>query len=112
MDTFIGTARVDGAGNSSSPASTRRRVTDAPNLVSQGVIKPDTARLLVQRYLNHLDHFLYGLASRYDDIEQIHGMDITFVTTASRDDVAFALLRELGMPFKGEERPRGMANAS
>jgi len=48
----------------------------------------------------------------YDQIDQIRGMDITFVTTASRDDVAFALLRELGMPFKGEERPRGMANAS
>ena len=48
----------------------------------------------------------------YDQIDQIRGMDITFVTTATRDDVAFALLRELGMPFKGEERPRGMANAS
>ena len=48
----------------------------------------------------------------YDQIDQIRGMDITFVTTATRDDVAFALLRELGMPFRGEERPRGMANAS
>jgi large subunit ribosomal protein L5 len=44
----------------------------------------------------------------YDQIDQIRGMDITFVTTASRDDHAFALLRELGMPFRGEERPRGM----
>ena len=41
----------------------------------------------------------------YDLIEQIHGMDITFVTTADRDDRAFALLRELGMPFRGEEKP-------
>ena len=48
----------------------------------------------------------------YDQIDQIRGMDITFVTTATRDDQAFALLRELGMPFRGEERPRGMANAS
>jgi large subunit ribosomal protein L5 len=38
----------------------------------------------------------------YDDIEKIHGMDITFVTTADRDDLARALLRELGMPFRGE----------
>jgi len=38
----------------------------------------------------------------YDKVEQIHGMDITFVTTAGRDDVAMALLRELGMPFRGE----------
>jgi len=36
----------------------------------------------------------------YDKIEQIHGMDITFVTTTNKDDQAFALLRELGMPFR------------
>ena len=40
----------------------------------------------------------------YDMIDQIHGMDITFVTTATRDDHGLALLRELGMPFRGEER--------
>ena len=37
----------------------------------------------------------------YDKVERIHGMDITFVTTARRDDEAQALLRELGMPFRG-----------
>ena len=47
----------------------------------------------------------------YDQIDQIRGMDITFVTSATRDDQAFALLRELGLPFRGEERPRGLANA-
>jgi large subunit ribosomal protein L5 len=41
----------------------------------------------------------------YDMVEQIHGMDITFVTTARRDDQAFALLRELGMPFRGDDKP-------
>jgi large subunit ribosomal protein L5 len=40
----------------------------------------------------------------YDEIEQIHGMDITFVTSTNRDDEAFALLRELGMPFRTEEK--------
>jgi large subunit ribosomal protein L5 len=40
----------------------------------------------------------------YDEIEQIHGMDITFVTSTNRDDEAFALLRELGMPFRSEEK--------
>jgi large subunit ribosomal protein L5 len=40
----------------------------------------------------------------YDSIETIHGMDITFVTTAGRDDLAFALLRELGMPFRGNDK--------
>jgi len=38
----------------------------------------------------------------YDKVEKIHGMDITFVTTANRDDEGQALLRELGMPFRGE----------
>lgn len=41
----------------------------------------------------------------YDMVEQIHGMDITFVTTTDKDDQSFALLRELGMPFRGDEKP-------
>jgi large subunit ribosomal protein L5 len=41
----------------------------------------------------------------YDQVEQVHGLDITFVTTTDRDDHAFALLRELGMPFRGEQKP-------
>ena len=41
----------------------------------------------------------------YDMVEQIHGMDITFVTTTNKDDQAFALLRELGMPFRGDDKP-------
>ncbi|AHG90323.1 Ribosomal protein L5 [Gemmatirosa kalamazoonensis] len=41
----------------------------------------------------------------YDMVEQVHGMDITIVTTAERDDLALALLRELGMPFRGEQKP-------
>ena len=35
----------------------------------------------------------------------MHGLDITFVTSAKRDDRAFALLRELGMPFRGDDKP-------
>ncbi|HYT72483.1 MAG TPA: 50S ribosomal protein L5 [Gemmatimonadales bacterium] len=38
----------------------------------------------------------------YDKVDKIHGMDITLVTSAGRDDAARALLRELGMPFRGE----------
>jgi large subunit ribosomal protein L5 len=40
----------------------------------------------------------------FDMVEHIHGMDITFVTTAGRDDHALALLRELGMPFRGDDK--------
>ena len=35
----------------------------------------------------------------YDDIMQIHGMNITIVTTAKEDKAAYALLEKLGMPF-------------
>ncbi len=38
----------------------------------------------------------------YDRVEKIHGMDITLVTSADRDDLAMGLLRELGWPFRGE----------
>ena len=37
----------------------------------------------------------------YDKVEKIHGIDVTFVTSAGRDDTGQALLRELGMPFRG-----------
>ncbi|HRP08631.1 MAG TPA: 50S ribosomal protein L5 [Gemmatimonadales bacterium] len=38
----------------------------------------------------------------FDKVESVHGMDITLVTTAGRDDLAMALLREFGWPFRGE----------
>ncbi len=38
----------------------------------------------------------------YDEIVRVHGMDITFVTSTDRDDEALVLLREMGMPFRGE----------
>jgi large subunit ribosomal protein L5 len=41
----------------------------------------------------------------YDMVDLIHGMDISFITTTNKDDQALALLRELGMPFRGEEKP-------
>jgi large subunit ribosomal protein L5 len=38
----------------------------------------------------------------YDKVQKIHGMDIVIVTTTDKDDEALALLREMGMPFRGE----------
>ncbi len=38
----------------------------------------------------------------YDEIVRIHGLDITFVTSTDKDDEALVLLREMGMPFRGE----------
>jgi large subunit ribosomal protein L5 len=45
----------------------------------------------------------------YDEIESIHGMDITFVTSTNRDDHAYALLKELGMPFRSDDKKGGRA---
>ena len=35
-----------------------------------------------------------------DKNPKIHGMEITFVTTAKTDEEAYALLKEFGLPFK------------
>ena len=45
----------------------------------------------------------------YDEIESIHGMDITFVTSTNKDDQAYALLKELGMPFRSDDKKGGRA---
>ena len=38
----------------------------------------------------------------YDNVDEVHGMDIVLVTTTDKDDEALALLKEMGMPFRGE----------
>jgi large subunit ribosomal protein L5 len=38
----------------------------------------------------------------YDKVHEVHGMDITIVTTTDKDDEAYALLRQMGFPFRGE----------
>ncbi len=38
----------------------------------------------------------------FDKVGQIHGMDITVVTSTNKDDEALALLRAMGFPFRGE----------
>lgn len=40
-----------------------------------------------------------------DNVDRIDGMDVTFVTSAETDEEAYALLKELGMPFvrRGED---------
>ena len=48
----------------------------------------------------------------YDKVDQIHGMDIVIVTSTSKDAEAFALLREMGMPFRGETPVLASAEAA
>ena len=37
---------------------------------------------------------------QYDSVASIHGMDITFVTTAKTNDEGKALLKHMGVPFR------------
>ena len=46
-----------------------------------------------------LDEQLIFTEIDYDSIMQIHGMNITMVTTTESDSEAFALLEKFGMPF-------------
>ncbi len=41
----------------------------------------------------------------YDAIDQVRGLDVTITTSAQSDEEAYALLRELGMPFSREGAP-------
>ena len=39
-----------------------------------------------------------------DKVTRINGMNITFVTTANTDEEGYALLKELGLPFKNAKK--------
>jgi large subunit ribosomal protein L5 len=60
----------------------------------------------VKDKLDGRGNFTLGLSEQsvfpeieFDKIEFQQGMDITFVTTATNDEQAYALLKSLGMPF-------------
>jgi large subunit ribosomal protein L5 len=39
----------------------------------------------------------------YDSVDQVRGLDVAITTSAATDEEAFALLTELGMPFRRDE---------
>lgn len=39
-----------------------------------------------------------------DKVNEVHGMDITFVTSAKNDEQAYALLKSLGLPFRKKKQ--------
>ena len=43
----------------------------------------------------------------YDAVDQVRGLDINITTSAATDEEAFALLSELGMPFRRDEGDGG-----
>lgn len=56
---------------SASPEDGRRRGAERPDLITKGIISHERAEALVQRYLTHLDRFLYGIASQYKDAHEV-----------------------------------------
>ena len=69
-------------------------------------------RGLPRRGFDGRGNFTFGLKEQlifpeieYDKIDQIRGMNITFVTTAETDEEALELLSNMGMPFeRGSEQ--------
>jgi hypothetical protein len=43
----------------------------------------------------------------YDSVDQVRGLDVNIATTAATDEEAFALLTELGMPFRRDDTDGG-----
>ncbi|HIF06279.1 MAG TPA: 50S ribosomal protein L5 [Gemmatimonadetes bacterium] len=78
-------------------------------LVSVAIPRVRDFRGLRTRSFDGRGNFTMGIREQiifpeidFDKVGQIHGMDITVVTTTNRDDVALALLRAMGFPFQGE----------
>jgi large subunit ribosomal protein L5 len=77
-------------------------------LISTAIPRVRDFRGLRERSFDGRGNYTMGIKEQiifpeinYDQVRKIHGMDITIVTTTDKDDEAFALLRELGFPFRG-----------
>jgi large subunit ribosomal protein L5 len=78
-------------------------------LVSAGIPRIRDFRGIPTRSFDGRGNYTLGIKEQiifpeieFDEVEQVHGMDITIVTSTDRDDEAYALLREMGFPFRGE----------
>ena len=78
-------------------------------LVSVAIPRVRDLRGLRTRSFDGRGNFTMGVREQiifpeidFDKVGEIHGMDITVVTSTDKDDVALALLRAMGFPFRGE----------
>ena len=78
-------------------------------LVSVAIPRVRDFRGLATRSFDGRGNFTMGLREQiifpeidFDKAGQIHGMNITVVTSTDKDDEALTLLREMGFPFRGE----------
>lgn len=70
IDSYL-TSLQDTSPNGTSPHKTRRDTLGSGDLISKGKVTLESADLLVQYYLNHLDRFLYSIAGRYKGLEDV-----------------------------------------
>ena len=76
-------------------------------LISVAVPRIRDFRGISDKGLDGKGNFSFGITEQIifpeiniDKINKISGMDITFVTTATNDKEAYALLKEFGIPFQ------------
>lgn len=88
----------------------RRRMYEfLDRLVSVAIPRVRDFRGLATRSFDGRGNFTMGIREQiifpeidFDKAGQIHGMNITVVTSTDKDDEALTLLREMGFPFRGE----------
>jgi len=93
IDTYLNAAQQQEDlpdANCSHRSRGRRKAAEKADLITKGLISQADADSLVQRYLSHLDRFLYGIASHYKDTNQIRRASPTLLaaicaTTAFQD---------------------------
>lgn len=73
IDAYLTSARQETSPNGTiaSPHRSRRKTGERSDLIGKGLVSVETAEMLVNRYLLHLDRFLYGIASQYQDLKQV-----------------------------------------
>lgn len=86
----------------------RRMYEFLDRLVSAAIPRIRDFRGLLQRSFDGRGNYTIGIKEQtifpevdIEEVREVHGMDITVVTSTDRDDEAFALLREMGFPFRG-----------
>ena len=86
----------------------RRMYEFLDRLVSAAIPRIRDFRGLPQRSFDGRGNYTIGIKEQIifpevdiEEVREVHGMDVTVVTSTDRDDEAFALLREMGFPFRG-----------
>ena len=86
----------------------RRMYEFLDRLVSAAIPRIRDFRGLPQRSFDGRGNYIIGIKEQVifpevdiQEVREVHGMDVTVVTSTDRDDEAFALLREMGFPFRG-----------